>query len=54
MLKKSKLNQGKGSSPVKPAWLSTGLAQLNPSFKGPESKGCCVPAHPTVHRALWG
>lgn len=37
-----KLNQGKlphkGRSPVKLAWLSTGLAQFHPSFEGPERR----------------
>lgn len=37
------------SSPVKPAWLSPGLALLNPSFKGPESRQLRVPANPTAH-----
>lgn len=36
------------SSPVKPAWLSPGLALLNPSFKGPESRQLRVPANPTA------
>ena len=51
--KNIKQNQGElsreGSSPVKPAWLSPGLALLNPSFKGPESRQLRVLANPTAH-----